>query len=181
MPATPGKLTTEPATYIRARAGAEVDSRQVIRGLTVFCALVLASVVIATTVGAVHQDSNQTRLQRHGVPVNVTVTGCEGVSSGIGQALIYDICRGSYTFDGHRYNAVIGGNRAAHPVGQSLRAVTVPGDPALISTATAAARKFSPWTPFITPIVLTVVGSALIMFLILWSRRRTRHRAAPTV
>jgi hypothetical protein len=179
MPATPAGSPSPPTYYIRARAGGEVDARQVGRVLAIIALVVMVAVVIATTVGAANQNSVQTRLQRDGVPVEVTVTGCEGVSSGIGQALIYDICRGDYTFDGHRYNEVIGGNRAAHPVGQKLRAVTVPGHPALLSTADAVARTFSPWTPFITPIALAASTVALALVLIRWSRRRRAPTPVP--
>jgi hypothetical protein len=172
---TPPGTTSEDVPYFRARAGGRVDGRRVGRILLGATLVILAVVVIATTIGAAIQDSNQTRLQRDGVPVEVTVTGCEGVSSGIGQALIYDVCRGSFTLDGRRYNAVIGGNRVAHPLGQTLRGVTVPDDPTLLSTAGAVAKKFSPWTPFITPIVLAVVTVALALGLVL-RRRRVRSR-----
>jgi hypothetical protein len=178
MAVDPAGTPSGQPTYIRARAGGEVDGRRVARYLLAGCTGVMAILVIVTAVGAATQNSVQARLQRHGVPVTITVTGCEGVSSGIGQALIYDICRGNFTIGGHQYNEVIGGNRTVHPVGQTLAGVTVPGDPALLSTRTAVAKRFSRWTPFITPIVLAAVTVVLAVLLgLLW--RTTRRRRAP--
>lgn len=171
---TPGPAS-EPDVYVRGvRARAEANTRTVVRFLIGLTLLILVVVVIVTTLGAAQQDSNQTRLQRHGVPVEITVTRCEGVTSGIGQALNYDVCRGNYTLAGRRYNAVIGGNRVAHPIGQTLAGVTVPGDPGLLSTATAVGKRFSPWTPYITPIILAAVTVVLVLGLLLWSRWRQR-------
>ena len=181
MSSPPAASTPEPGNYIRARAGGEVNTRRVLRVLTALCVLVLVVLVIITTLGALNQNSVQRRLQRDGVPVTITVTWCEGVSSGIGQALIYTICRGDYTLDGHRYNEVIGGSRIAHPLGQTIQGVAVPGHPALLSTATAVAKKFSAWTPYITPVVLAAVTVALVLLLWLWPKRRRREPSRPHV
>jgi len=159
---------------MRASGGARADGRRVARVVATICVLVLTVVAIATTIGAADQNSLQTRLQRHGVPVEVTVTGCVGYGSGIGQAVTFYNCRGNYALDGHSYNEVIGGSRVALPVGQTLAAVAVPGDPALVSTAAAVAKKFSPWTPYITPIVLVAITVVLVAGLLLgpkWRRR----------
>jgi hypothetical protein len=173
-PSTPGS-----GTYIRARAGGEVDARRVLRVVMFLCVVGLVALVIITTIGAANQNSVQSRLQRDGVPVKVTVTQCEGVTSGIGQALQYTTCRGDYTLAGHRYNEVIGGSRVVHPIGQTLEGVAVPGHPALLSTATAVAKKFSSWTPYITPIVLAAVTVVVLLVLLLaprWRRRAVSKR-----
>jgi hypothetical protein len=175
MSSPPAAPTPEPGTYIRARAGGEVDARRVLRVVMILTVLGLVALVIVTTIGAANQNSVQSRLQRDGVPVKVTVTRCEGVTSGIGQALQYTSCRGDYTLGGHTYNEVIGGNRIGYPVGQTLEGVAVPGHPALLSTATAVAKKFSRWTPYITPLALAAVTAALV--LLLWLAPRWRRRA----
>jgi hypothetical protein len=182
MPTTTPGPTSGEKSYVRASAGSDVDARKVGRFALIVCVLALAGVAIATTVGAARQDSSQTRLQRDGVPVEVTVTGCAGYSSGIGQAVTYYSCRGEYTLAGHRYNEVIGGTRTVHSEGQVLRGVTVPGDPSLLSTATAVAKRFSPWTPYVTPIVLAALAIALALGLLLWPRwRRRADSKRPTV
>ena len=177
MPTAPEGSTSGPGNYIRASAGSTADAGRVIRFIIALCALVLAVLVIVTTIGASRQNSVQARLQRDGVPVVITVTFCEGVSSGIGQAIVYYHCKGDYTLGGHTYNEVIGGNTAVHPLGQKLQGVAVPGHPALLSTATAVAKKFSRWTPYVTPIVLAAAFIALALVLLVWSRRRTRSPA----
>jgi hypothetical protein len=181
MSATPPGSTPDETPYIRARAGGQVDVHKVGRVVLAFCVLVLAGVTVATAVGAAHQNSAQTKLQRRGVPVEVTVTSCFSFGDGIGQAVNYYGCHGTYTLDGHRYSAAIGGTRTYHPAGQKLSAFTVRGDPGLLSTATAVAKKFSPWTPFITPIILGIATVALAVGMFLWPRRgRSRRGAVPS-
>jgi PhnB protein len=178
MSPPPAGSTSEPTPYIRARAGGDVDARKVGRALIALTVLALAGVVVATTIGAAHQNSAQTKLQRFGVPIDVTVVGCVSYGSGIGQGVTYWACRGAYTLDGHVYRSEpIGGNRAFQPAGKTLRAYTVPGDPSLVSAA-AVTKKFSSWTPYITPIVLAVVTVALALGLVLWPRRRRSTQAA---
>jgi PhnB protein len=178
MSPPPAGSTSEPTPYIRARAGGDVDARKVGRALLALCVLALAGVVAATTVGAAHQNSSQTKLQRHGVPIDVTVVACISYGSGIGQGVTYWVCHGDYTLDGHVYrDEPIGGNRGFQPAGRVLHAFTVPGDPSLVSTAVVS-KKFSPWTPYITPIILAVVTVALALGLLLWPRRRRRAAVA---
>jgi len=175
MSTTPSeKAPPAQVNYVRGQVGGEVDARRVLRGVAALCVAVLVVLVVVTTVGAAHQNSTQSELQRDGIPVKITVTSCAGVSSGIGQSLVYYSCQGSYVVDGHRYNEEIGGNRADHAVGQTLAAVAVRSDPSVVSTASAVAKKFSRWTPYITPVVLAVVTVAFVALLGWLSRRRPR-------
>ena len=107
------------------------------------------------------------KLRNNGIPVEVTITGCTGISSGIAQAVQYYQCRGTYTLDGKQYNEVIGGIRASLPQGQTVPAITVRTDPALVTTATTV--KDGSYVP---TIVLGALGLLLLLGLVLRSRRR---------
>jgi hypothetical protein len=159
--------------YIRGGGGVEVDNRRLFRWAGIICVLALAGVVVALMISAAADNSRQTRLKKHGVPVGVTVTGCVGIGSGIGQATASYTCRGTYTLDGNDYTAVIRGVNQALLTGETIQGVTIRGEPGLLSTADAAARQHSTWTPFVTPIVLGAITLILAGGLALWS---TRHR-----
>ena len=180
MPSAPAGPTPGPSRYIRGGGGVEVDSRRIVRWAGLLCVLALAGVVIALTISAVGDNSRQTRLKEHGVPVEVTVTGCVGIGSGIGQATAGYTCRGSYSLDGNEYTAVIRGANDALPAGDVLQGVTVRGDPGLLSTASAAAKQHSSWTPFVTPIVLGAITVVLAIGLFVWTSRYRRGRSEPT-
>jgi hypothetical protein len=126
---------------------------------------------IVTTNGALHQNSVQSRLQHHGLPVTVKVTECTGYSSGIGQAITYYGCRGNYTLDAHTYNEMIGGSRAYHRPGTTVPSVAVPGAPALVAAATSVTRSYSGSTPYATPAGLGVLTVATALLLGRWVRR----------
>jgi hypothetical protein len=115
-------------------------------------------------------------LQQHGVPVEVTVTGCVGLASGTGATEAGFNCRGTFTLAGHSYNEVIGGTTDLYPPGTTLQAVAVPGDPALLSTARAVANAHSSWEAFITPGILLAV-LLLAVVVIVWRTRRSRSAA----
>jgi hypothetical protein len=179
MPSASGGPPGE-TVYMRASAGGVVDPRRVVRVLGVAGVVVLLVLVVTLTVSAANQNSRLTRLQHHGVRVSATVTGCTAYGSGIAQAVEAYICRGRYTLDGHGYESVIGGSRSLHPVGQVIPAVTIRGDPQLLSTATAVDKEHTSWTPYLTPIILAVVAVALAVGLVVWSRRHPRRETAPT-
>jgi hypothetical protein len=166
MSAPDARSTPGDAGYIRGGGGVEVNTGRVVRFLVVTGALVLIALTVATAVSAANQNARATKLQNHGVPVDVTVTGCVGVSSGIAQAIQYYQCRGSYTLDGQQYNEVIGGVRSARPEGEIVHAVAAREDPALVSTV-GSAKKGS----YVVPIVLGALALVLILGLLLWPRR----------
>jgi hypothetical protein len=173
MSITPTPPASGEPGYIRGGGGVEVDNRRLFRWAGIICVLALAGVVVALAISAAADDSRQTRLKKHGVPVGVTVTGCVGIGSGIGQATYSYTCRGSYRLDGNDYNAVISGVNQALPAGEMIQGVTIRGEPGVLSTAEAAAKQHSSWTPFVTPIVVGAITVILAAGLALWS---TRHR-----
>jgi len=164
-------------SYIRGGGGIEIETGRLVRFVVAACALVLIILVVALTISAVDQNDRQTRLQQKGVPVEVTVTGCVAISAGIGQAIVAYTCSGDFGLDGHRYNEVIGGTTIVHPVGEKLEGITVRGDPGLLSTAEAVDRKRSSWSAYVTPIVLGVAATILILGLVLWPSRQLRRRS----
>jgi hypothetical protein len=167
MSATPTRSTPGDSGYIRGGGGVDVNVGRVGRFLAVLCVLVLIALTVVTAVSASNQNSRAAKLRNRGVPVEVTVTGCVGISSGIAQAIQYYQCRGEYTVNGQRYNEVIGGVRSALPNGQTLHGVTAAGDPALVSTVGAAKRG-----SYAVPIVLGALALVLIIVVLLWSRRK---------
>jgi hypothetical protein len=161
--------------YIRGGGGVEVDSRRVLHVVLSLCLLVLALLVIVLTLSAAGENSRTGSLRRHGVPVDVTVTGCLGLASGTGITASGYTCKGTFSLGGRSYTEVIGGITDPRPVGETLQAVADPKDPTRLSLAAAVAAARSPWKAFVVPAVpllLLVGGVAMIG----WQARRTRHQ-----
>jgi hypothetical protein len=133
--------------------------------------VVIVLLIALFFVGGVHRNNQVTRLRQHGVPVDVTVTSCLGVAAGSGSTASTFTCNGEFTLDGHRHNAVIGGVTTYRPAGQHLRGVSVPGDPALLSTAQSVAAERASTSVFIVPIILTVALIGLVLWVVLARRR----------
>jgi hypothetical protein len=175
MPAAPGDPTSTETSHLRGVRVAEVDPRRVFRVVAAVVLLALIASTVALTISAAHQNARLHRLHHDGVRVEVAATGCVGISSGVGMGIEYWECRGTYTLDGHTYNQVIRGSRAHLENGQRVQAIAVPGEPGLLSTVDAAAKRYSPWTAYVTPIILGAVTVALILGLIVWSKLRPRR------
>jgi hypothetical protein len=150
-----------------------VDTRRVGRVIAGLILVGMVVLVVILFVAAVHKNSQITTLRRQGVPVVITMTGCRGLLGGSGSNAAGYACRGSFTLDGRRYNEVIPGN-TLHPPGTTLRGVSVPGDPVLVTTARMLAGEHSSVRVFILPAILAVV--ALLLAGTLALRRRRRHR-----
>jgi MYXO-CTERM domain-containing protein len=149
-----------------------VDTGRVGRVIAGLVLVGMAVLVVILFVAAVHKNSQITTLRRQGVPVVITMTGCRGLLGGSGSNAAGYACRGSFTLDGRRYNEVIPGN-TLHPPGTTLRGVTVPGDPVLVTTARMLAGEHSSGRVFVLPAILAVVALLLVGILVL--RRRRRH------
>ncbi len=178
MPA-PAGTTPDDATHLRGVRVAQVDTGRVVRVLVAIALVGLITLAAVLTASATSQNSRLNRLRNQGVPVQMTVTGCVAISSGIGMSVKYWECRGSYTLGGHSYNEVIGGSRAHLGDGQVVEAIAVPGHPALVSTSANLPQGRSSWTTYVPPIILAVLGVAGALGLMLWSRRRRRLRPEP--
>jgi hypothetical protein len=150
----------------------DVDARRLGRFLFALCLVALAILVVFFSVVGAHHNDQINRLRHDGVPVTVTVSTCQGLLGGSGSNAAGYSCRGAFTVSGHRYNEAIPGNSFYAP-GTTLRSVTVPGDPALLSPARSVAAEHASWKVFILPGVLLVV-LLLLLGVLLARRRRAR-------
>jgi len=175
-PTAPGRTDPgESLTTLRG-AGVEVDVRRVGRVVIGVCLVALAVLVVVLFVVGAHKNAQITRLHQDGVAVQVKVTGCLGLLGGSGSNAAGYACTGTFTLDGHRYREAIPGT-ALHPPGSRIRAVAVPGDPPLLSTARAVATEHASWSVFVVPAILLAVLVLLVGALIL--RRRHGLGASP--
>jgi hypothetical protein len=154
---------------------ADMEAGPVIRVIVIAVLLAVLAITIALTISAARENSRVDAVRHRGVPVEVTVTGCQGISSGIGMGIEYWECRGAYSLAGRSYNEVIGGSRALLATGQIVPAVAVPGQPRLLSAA--AAGTHSDWKPYIAPIILGALVVSSGVALLWWSKRRHRKDA----
>lgn len=167
MSSPPDAETPEGTGYIRGGGGVQVDRGRLARVLLSVAAVVLAGVSIGLAVSAANENSSAARF-RTAVPVALTVTGCEGISSGIGMAIEYWECHASYTFGGRHYNEAIGGSRDRLATGQVMSGRVVPKDPSSISLAGVSPARGS----YVGPVALGAVAlGALVLLLVSWRRR----------
>jgi hypothetical protein len=136
------------------------------------CLIALAVVAVILLIAGVQKNNQAVTLHQHGVRVNVTVIGCLGLLGGSGSNGAGYACRGTYTFDGHRYTQSIPGNSQRAP-GAVITGVIVASSPGLLSTPGLVAAQQASWKVFIVPIVLFVV-LALSLVLVALVRRRAR-------
>jgi hypothetical protein len=167
-----GEPTDRPATTLRG-AGVDVDVRRVAWVLVGagLLALVVTSVVLF--VAGAERNAQIDQFHQHGVVVDATVSGCIGLMGGSGSNLVGYDCRATFTLDGHHYNEGFAGNTTPL-TGAKFRAVTVPGDPALLATVATVASEQASWRVFILPTVLLLLALALALSAALLVRRRRR-------
>jgi hypothetical protein len=185
-PQSPASGDTEPSTgpddgsdkalsTLRG-AGVDVDVRRVGRVVGAVCLVALAAVAIALFVAGADKNDEITQLRGHGVAVEVTVTTCLGSLGGSGSNAAGYECKGAFALSGHRYSEDIPGNTIRTP-GSTIRAVAVPGNPPLLSTARAVATDRPSWHVFVVPTILIVVD-ALLVGVVVVRRRHTHPRFA---
>jgi len=137
-----------------------VDARRVASVVVGLVLVTLAVLTVVLFVAGAHKNAQITRLRQDGVPVAIRISGCLGLLGGSGSNPAGYTCRGSFTLDGRRHDEAIPGD-TLHPPGTMLRGVSVPGDPALVTTVGALAGEHASWKVFILPtalLVLLVVG-----------------------
>ena len=145
----------QPVSTLRG-AAVEVDVRragQVFGGL---CLLALAATAVVLLVAGFQKNAQITRLHQQGVGLEVKVSGCIGLMGGSGSNAAGYQCRATFTLDGRRYNDAIPGT-ALYAPNTSLRAIVVPGDPALLSTPRALATEHASSRVFVLPAALLVL------------------------
>jgi hypothetical protein len=163
-----------PGDYIRGGGGVEVSRQRVATALLGVVAVVLLILVAVLAVEAALQNNRMTRLRGGGVSVNATVSTCVAMASGTGITEYGYQCRGTFTLDGHTYDEPIGGTTDRFVPGETVPAVVVPADPALLYTAASVAVRTSTWKTFATPAVLLLLAVSVIA--LMGRRHRTRRR-----
>jgi hypothetical protein len=137
----------------------------------------LAVLTVVFFVAGAHKNAQIDQLRHHGIDVVVTVQPCRGLLGGSGTNAAGYACRGSFTVGGHRYTEDLPGT-TLYPPGSTLRAVTVPGDPALVVPLPVLAGEHTSMTVFILPTVLLV---ALLLMVVALLRRRRRRQLRSAV
>ena len=170
-PQPTGPAASERLAPLRG-AGVQVDARRAGRVLVLAGMATLAVLAVVFFVVGIDKNAQINRLHHHGVDVAFTVSGCLGLLGGSGSNAAGYSCRGSFAFGGHRYDEPIPGSTFYRP-GTHLRAVTVPGDPALTAPVAMVAGEHTSMTVFIVPVVL--LGVLLLLVGADVVRRRRRH------
>lgn len=161
-----------PVTNLRG-APVDVDLRQVGRVLAVVGFVAVLALAVVLLVAGVDRNGRIDDLRSHGVPVELTVTTCEGLLGGSGSNAAGYACHGTYAIDGHRYDEAVPGDGFRAP-GSTVRVLAVPGDPGLLATPGQLAHEHSSAGVFIAPAVL-LLGCAGAVVVVL-----RRRRGAPT-
>jgi hypothetical protein len=170
-----GKLKSEPVTNLRG-AGVSVNVAVLVQALSALVFVSLVALTVVFLLAGINKNSQIDRLQQHGAPVEVVVTGCRGELGGTGTNAVGYSCRGSFVVDGHRYDESIPGN-AFHAPGTHLAALAVPNDPALLDTVADVRGEHASGSVFILPAVLFVAA----LLDAAWVLRRLRHRRSGSV
>jgi hypothetical protein len=150
-----------------------IDPGRVAAVLAGLAAAALVAVTAYLFFSAASRNAALDRLERFGVPVRATVTGCEGIGDGVGMGTQYYDCYGTWTLAGRSYQGLVHGSRTLRPAGQTLDALAVPGDPASLTVAGSASRARQSYT---AAWVLLALSGVWVAGAGAWWRRR---RAAP--
>jgi hypothetical protein len=170
-------VTDEGTDYIRGAGGVTLDSRRVLVVVVGSCLALLAVVAVALGIAAIDQNARNTRLQQHGVTVDVSVTGCIGILSGTGVTVAGFDCRGTFTLAGHTYNDMIRGSTAPLATGAIVKGVADPKNPSVLSTTQSVATAHPSWRALILPAILLVTAIGIAA----WMMFRFRRPGSPGV
>ena len=166
----------EPTVALRG-ASVDVDVRRIGRVLSIVAVVGLGITVIALYVAAFQRNSQITELRDHGVPVQVTVTSCIGLMGGTGQNAAGDVCSGTYTVAGHRYNVVLPGTDLQQR-GAVIAGVVAANDPTVFSTKVIVAGERPSPRVYLLPTILLVIEVVLIVLVVRSWRTRRKGSAA---
>ncbi len=151
-------------------AGVQVNGRSVAAVAIGLVLLTLLALSVAFLISGIQKNQQINELQSKGVPVTVTVTNCLGLLGGSGSNAAGYSCEGTYAVDGHTYTEQLPG-LAFHARGESVAALAVPGDPAVVSPVNIVRTEHTSANVFILPAVLFVVFLAGVLVVLLWRRR----------
>ena len=156
------------------RGGAvDVDVRRAARVAVVVCVAALLATAVALFFAGAAKNDQLRSLRSDGVPVIVTVTGCQGLMGGSGSNLVGYSCAGTFDLDGRGYQAAIPGD-AVYAPGTRLDLVTQHRDPGVLATPSSVAAQGPTASVFVLPAVLLALAIATIGAVIgtVVSRRR---------
>lgn len=159
----------EPVSTLRG-AGVDIDGRVVGRVIVVLCLVALAAGVVGFTIAGIQKNHHITELHNDGVRVNVKSTGCIGLLGGSGSNAAGYACRGTFTFNGHRYDVKLPGNDL-HSPGTIVPVIALPSDPSLLSPVSELSTQHSSARVFLLPAILLVI-LLVALALLVWQRRR---------
>jgi hypothetical protein len=162
-----------PVSMLRG-ARIEIDGARVGRALVAAALAGLAAFALVFFVVGAHKNAQINELRRHGVPVELTVTKCQGLMGGSGSNLAGYTCTGTFGFAGRLFNEPIPGN-AEYAPGTKLGVVTAANGSGLFAPIGVLAGERSSWKVFILPMALALLFGVLASALLL----RRRH-ARPT-
>jgi hypothetical protein len=162
---------SEPLTTLRG-ARVDVDVRRAARVIVVILLVALAGIVASLFVADANTNSEITSLQRHGVPVVLTVTGCKALLGGSGSNAAGYRCRGIFELKGHQYQETVPDD-SLYALGSKVNVIAAGNDPGLIATPHQVRTERASWNLFIVPVVLLVVLIASLTAIVL--RRKSRR------
>jgi hypothetical protein len=171
-PARTGRYAA-PLTPLRA-GSVDIDARRIGRAIGVLLLVALVVVAVVLAVAGAQKNNQINRLRSDGVPVTITVSSCLGLLGGSGSNAAGYTCRGTFTVAGHRYTESIPGTNTLYPPGTTIRAVRVPGDPALIAPDKVLATEHASGRVYLLPAVL-LVAAGLLVGLALYARKRAKR------
>jgi hypothetical protein len=161
---------SEPLTTLRG-AAVNVDVRRAARVIVVILLSALAALVASLFVADANTNAEITSLQRHGVSVEITVTGCRALLGGSGSNAAGYRCQGSYELEGHEYQETVP-NDVLYAIGAKVEMIAAKNDPGLIATVHQVRSERASWNLFIVPSVLLVVLIASLIAIVLRRKRR---------
>jgi hypothetical protein len=162
--------SNEPLSTLRG-AGVNYDARRVGQVVVGLCLLTLAVLVVIFSIAGAHRNSQISRLQHDGVPVDATVTKCLGLLGGSGSNPAGYTCSAAFAVHGSRYTEVLPGS-GLRTIGSTVRVMVVPDDPALLSPVSTVRAEHTSLTVFLLPAILFVVLLLLVGLIVLARRRK---------
>jgi len=165
--------TAPPLTTLRAGGGAgtEIDVPRLRRVLTVLVLAALAVLSIVFFIGGANKNSQIDSIRSHGVVVEATITGCEGLLGGSGSNDAGYACNGRFTLNGKHYTKGMPGVSFEKP-GTVVREVSLPSDPGLLESPAQAASERASDKVYVLPSVLAVLFVAFGAVVLLRRRQR---------
>jgi hypothetical protein len=165
-------VTNEERVSTLRGAGVSVDKRRLVWWVLLFVAVGLLVASIALFVAGARRNAQINELRQHGVPVAVTVSGCQGLLDGSGSNGAGYACKGTFSLDHVHYYETIPGDRLLSP-GAKVSAVAVPHDSGLMTTTAVLSGEHASNGTYVLPSVLAVLAVVTVVTLVV-VRRRTK-------